>query len=102
MSASAADRSRPLFPFTALVAQERMKRALLLNAANPRLGGVLHRGQKGTPKSTAVRAPAALLPEIEVGADCRSNCDPHAELRCESCAVRAAAGPLWTPLRRRA
>src|SRR3954465_14642161 len=100
MSASAADRSRPLFPFTALVSQERMKGALLLNAANPRLGGVLIRGQKGTAKSTAVRALAALLPEIEVVADCPFNCDPQAELRCESCELRPPAGPLPTRWRR--
>src|SRR3954465_15250049 len=99
MSASAADRSRPLFPFTALVSQERMKGALLLNAANPRLGGVLVRGQKGTAKSTAVRALAALLPEIEVVADCPFNCDPDGS-RCDRCNTRAGAGPLPSRWRR--
>ncbi len=94
------DRSRPLYPFTALVGQEAMKRALLLHAINPRLGGVLIRGQKGTAKSTAVRALAALLPEIDVVADCPFQCDPSGDgPRCDACAARAEAGPL--PVRRR-
>ena len=65
-----------LYPFTAIVGQERMKRALILNAINHRIGGVLIRGERGTAKSTAARALAALLPEIEVVADCPFNCDP--------------------------
>ena len=54
------------FPFTAFVNQESLKLALTLNAINPRIGGVLIRGQKGTGKSTAVRALADLLPMVEV------------------------------------
>jgi Mg-chelatase subunit ChlI len=46
--------SHPVYPFSALVGQERLKRALILNAINPRIGGVLIRGEKGTAKSTAV------------------------------------------------
>src|SRR6266516_4585957 len=57
---------RPVFPFTVLVGQQRMKRALILNTVNPKLGGVLVRGEKGTAKSTAVRGLANLLPEIDV------------------------------------
>ena len=57
------NRKRFVYPFTALLGQEKMKKALLLNAVNPRLGGVLIRGEKGTAKSTAVRSMAALLPE---------------------------------------
>jgi Mg-chelatase subunit ChlI len=65
-----------IYPFTAIVGQERMKRALILNAINPSIGGVLIRGEKGTAKSTAARALAALLPEIEVVADSPFNDDP--------------------------
>lgn len=68
----------PIYPFTAIVGQERMKRALVLNAVNPRIGGVLIRGERGTGKSTAARAMAALLPEIEVFADSPFNDDPQA------------------------
>jgi magnesium chelatase subunit D len=69
-------RSHPVFPFTALVGQEQMKLALVLNAINPKIGGVLIRGEKGTAKSTAVRALAHLLPEIRVTAACPYNCQP--------------------------
>ena len=68
---------RTNFPFSAIVGQERMKKALVLNAINQKLGGVLIRGQKGTAKSTAVRALANLLPPIEVVADCPFHCNPH-------------------------
>lgn len=84
---------RPVFPFTALVNQERMKRALVLNAVNPRVGGLLIRGQKGTAKSTAVRALANLLPEIKVVEDCPFSCDPgDRDGACERCRRRLEAG----------
>ena len=67
-----------IYPFTAIVGQERMKRALVLNAVNPRIGGVLIRGERGTAKSTAARAMAALLPQIEVFTDSPFNDDPNA------------------------
>ena len=84
-----------LFPFTAIVGQERLKRALLLNAVNPAVGGVLVKGPSGTAKSTAVRGLAELLPEIEVVADCPFSCDPARP--CTACADaprarRGAAG----------
>lgn len=61
--------TRPIYPFTAIVGQEKMKLALILNVINPGLSGVLIRGEKGTAKSTAVRALADILPKIEVFAD---------------------------------
>ena len=67
---------RPIYPFSALVGQERLKRALLLNAVNPRVGGVLIRGEKGTAKSTAVRGLAHLLPPIDVVAGDPYNSSP--------------------------
>ena len=91
-----------VFPFTAIVGQERMCRALVLNAVNPRIGGVLIRGERGTAKSTAARALAALLPEVNVVADCRFGCDPDSPTTwCTECRERAAAGEvLPTALRR--
>ena len=67
-----------IYPFTAIVGQERMRRALILNAVDPRIGGVLIRGERGTAKSTAARALAALLPMVHVVTDCRFGCDPDA------------------------
>ncbi len=82
-----------IFPFTAIVGQERMRRALILNAVSPQIGGVLIRGERGTAKSTAARALAALLPEIEVVSDCRFSCDPnHPEAWCDECRKRGEAG----------
>ena len=71
------DKRAHMFPFSAIVGQETLKTALLLNAVDPRVGGVLIRGEKGTAKSTAVRALAALLPQIAVVEGCRFGCDPH-------------------------
>jgi len=65
------------YPFSAIVEQEPMKLALLLNAVDPQVGGVLVRGHKGTGKSTAARGLAALLPEIDVVAGCPYNSDPR-------------------------
>ncbi|MCU0491495.1 MAG: putative cobaltochelatase [Chloroflexaceae bacterium] len=81
--------SRPVYPFSALVGQERLKRALILNAINPRVGGVLIRGEKGTAKSTAVRALARLLPSITVVQDCPYGCPPEqAAGLCATCRNR--------------
>jgi Mg-chelatase subunit ChlI len=84
-----------IFPFTALVGQESMKTALILNAISPKIGGVLIRGERGTAKSTAARALAALLPQIEVVADCPFNCDPkRPERLCDNCRERVANGEV--------
>ncbi len=86
---------RAVFPFTAIVGQEKMKRALILNAVSPRIGGVLIRGERGTAKSTASRALAALLPDIEVVSDCRFGCDPNRpDQWCDDCRVRHSDGAL--------
>jgi Mg-chelatase subunit ChlI len=83
----------PIFPFTAIVNQDKMKRALVLNAINPLIGGVLVRGERGTAKSTAVRALAALLPEINIVADCPFSCSPYEKDRlCDNCRERVARG----------
>ncbi|MGW7754165.1 putative cobaltochelatase [Streptomyces violaceusniger] len=66
------------YPFSAIVGMDGLRLALLLNAVSPAVGGVLVRGEKGTAKSTAVRAIAALLPAVDVVAGCRFSCDPAA------------------------
>ncbi|MFI8100083.1 putative cobaltochelatase [Streptomyces sp. NPDC086023] len=66
------------YPFTAVVGMDDLRLALLLNAVSPAVGGVLVRGEKGTAKSTAVRALSALLPEVAVVGGCRFSCDPAA------------------------
>jgi Mg-chelatase subunit ChlI len=82
-----------VFPFTSIVGQERMRRGLVLNAVNPRIGGILIRGERGTAKSTAARALAALLPEVQVVAGCRFDCDPDRPTTwCTECRERSAAG----------
>lgn len=72
-------KKRPVFPFAALVGQEKMQLALILNVINPGLSGVLIRGEKGTAKSTAVRALADILPELAVFADDPFQLDPDTE-----------------------
>jgi magnesium chelatase subunit D len=92
---------RPVYPFAALVGQELLKKALILNAINPRLGGVLVRGEKGTAKSTAARGLAALLPPIPMVASCPFHCHPEMpELMCDHCRERSARGEAL-PVRHR-
>ena len=79
-----------IYPFTAIVGQERMKRALILNAVDTRVGGVLIRGERGTAKSTAARGLAALLPKVRAVKDCRFGCDPDSpNTWCTECKERA-------------
>ena len=81
-----------IYPFTAIVGQERMRRALILNAVDTRIGGVLIRGERGTAKSTMARALAALLPNVQVVQDCRFGCDPDKpHTWCTECKERAAS-----------
>lgn len=75
-----------IFPFSAIVGQENVKKALILNAINPGIGGVLIKGDKGTGKTTAVRALADLLPSIKAVKGCPFNCDPEDEgSACDTC-----------------
>ncbi len=78
------------YPFTAIVGQEEMKLALILNVVDPLIGGVLIMGHRGTGKSTAVRALADLLPEIRVVEGCPYSCDPDDKRNlCDQCRERA-------------
>jgi magnesium chelatase subunit D len=82
-------------PFSAIVGQEPMKKALLLNAVDPAIGGVLIRGERGTAKSSAVRALARLLPDYEAVEGCLYRCDPALPARCcDDCRRRAKDGLL--------
>jgi Mg-chelatase subunit ChlI len=91
-----------IYPFPAIAGQERMKRALLLNAVNPRIGGVLIRGERGTAKSTAARALAALLPEVRAVRGCRFGCDPDRPTSwCTECRERSAGGETLPVEKRR-
>ena len=77
MALAATDR-RTGYPFTAVVGLDDLRLALVLSAVSPQVGGVLVRGEKGTAKSTMVRALAGLLPPVEVVDGCRFSCDPAA------------------------
>lgn len=93
---------KKVYPFAAIVGQEEMKKGLLLNAVNPKLSGILIRGEKGTAKSTAVRALAALLPEIEVVSDCVFGCDPgDITTMCSGCRARLDAGEELPRIKRK-
>lgn len=82
-----------VYPFTAIVGQEDMKLSLILNVINPALGGVLIKGEKGTAKSTAVRALAELLPAMEVVQGCKFHCNPRDTNQiCDDCAARLQKG----------
>ncbi|RMF92879.1 MAG: magnesium chelatase [Candidatus Schekmanbacteria bacterium] len=84
---------RTNFPFSAIVGQEKMKLALLLNAINPQIGGVLIRGERGTGKTIAVRGLTDVLPEIKVVKSCRFRCDPDEPAKmCSICREAIESG----------
>lgn len=85
--------AKNIYPFSAIVGQETMTRALILNAICPSMGGLLIRGEKGTAKSTAVRGLASLLPEIETVSGCPLHCDPNTyERLCPECRAKVNKG----------
>ena len=88
------------YPFTAIVGQDALKRALVLNATNPAIGGVLIQGSSGTAKSTAVRGLAAVMPQIEVSKECPFNCSPQEP--CLRCREMSSLGDPPELVRRRA
>jgi magnesium chelatase subunit I len=83
-----------VFPFSAIVGQDEMRLAILIAAIDPGIGGVLVFGDRGTGKSTAVRALAALLPPMRAVLGCRYHCDPALPVGCAECEARKAQGPL--------
>ncbi len=95
-------KERQVYPFTAIVGQENMKEALILNTINPAIGGVLIRGEKGTAKSTSVRALADLLPERHIVEGCACGCDwnnqgslcPACQERLETSELKEAVAPM--------
>ncbi len=92
---------RPVFPFTAIVGQEEMKLALILNVIDPKIGGVMIMGDRGTGKSTTIRALADLLPEIDVIADDPFNSHPsQRELMSDQAWERLQQGEVIQPARR--
>jgi magnesium chelatase subunit D len=91
-----------ILPFTAIVGQDQMKQALILNAINKRIGGVLIRGEKGTANSTAVRALAEILPVIEIVKGCPFNCNPANEQElCDICNERHESGEKIETLKKK-
>jgi magnesium chelatase subunit I len=88
---------RPVFPFSAIVGQDEMKLALICTAVDPTIGGVLVLGDRGTGKSTAIRALAALLPPMQAVVGCLYACDPaDGDTWCAECRERALTGALKT------
>jgi Mg-chelatase subunit ChlI/Mg-chelatase subunit ChlD len=86
-------RKRLVFPFSAIVGLDKLKLAILINAINPKIGGLLIRGPKGSGKSTIVRALTDILPKISVLKDCPFNCSPHDPSNmCPRCSERYKKG----------
>ncbi len=88
------------FPFSAIVGQEEMKRALMIAAVDHSVGGVLVFGDRGTGKSTTIRALASLMPKMKVVSGCQYNCDPEesAQSLCEQCQSPKKYGELKSRL----
>jgi len=88
-------RKRLVFPFSAVVDLDKLKLAILINAINPKVGGLLIRGPKGSGKSTVVRALTDILPKIKVVKDCPFGCNPHdLSNMCPKCSGRRKRGKL--------
>jgi magnesium chelatase subunit D len=89
------------FPFTAILGQDKMKMALLLNVIDPQIGGVLLTGHQGTGKSTAVRSLVEVMPQIEVIEECPFSCDPNSDFDdlCAECQKRKEKGAIETETR---
>ena len=86
-------RKRLVFPFSAIVGLDRLKLAILINTINPKIGGLLIRGPKGSGKSTIVRSLADILPNIEIVRNCSFNCNPHDPSNmCSKCSERFRKG----------
>jgi magnesium chelatase subunit I len=86
------------YPFSAILGQDEMRTSLLIAAVDPSIGGVLVLGDRGTGKSTAVRALAALLPEVVAMADCAYGCDPDGAVLCPDCERTVARRAVKTHL----
>ena len=94
---------RVVFPFTAIVGQEEMKLSLMLNVIDPKIGGVMIMGDRGTGKSTTIRALADLLPEIDVVANDPFNSDPNdPDLMSDEVRQRIEGQNMIVPTRRTA
>lgn len=88
------------FPFTAILGQDKMKMALILNVIDPKIGGVLLTGHQGTGKSTAVRSLVEVMPQIEIVQDCPFSCNPHnPDEMCDDCLEKKQNGNLKTKMR---
>ncbi|TXT54697.1 MAG: Magnesium-chelatase subunit [Promethearchaeota archaeon] len=89
------------FPFAAIIGQEKMKMALILNVIDPQIGGVLLTGHQGTGKSTAVRSLVDIMPQIEVVVGCPFSCDPKSNIDnlCAECQAKKESSQLKTTKR---
>ncbi|MBD3341625.1 MAG: VWA domain-containing protein [Candidatus Lokiarchaeota archaeon] len=89
------------FPFTAILGQDKMKLALVLNVIDPQIGGVLLSGHQGTGKSTAVRSLVDVMPKIEVVKGCRFKCDPKSTIDylCAECQIKKERDKLKTEVK---